>query len=119
HEVRVGLGVIAHFLAALACHPDEAIALEFHAIRVPREFAFGLRGQTLRKRRTVEEHADLCVKFARAWIEIVGADETNPAVEGERLRVQAPNARSGRFAKAPSGLGSVCRLDLVEFDPRL
>ena len=115
----VGLGVVAHFLVALARHPDEAIAIEFHAIRVPRELAFGLRGQTLRKQRTVEEHAHLRVQFARAWIEIVGADETNPAVEGERLRVQAPNARSGRFAKAPLELGAGGRLDLVEFDAGL
>src|SRR6476659_6321634 len=119
HEVRVGLGVVAHFLVTLARHPDEAVAIEFHAIRVPRELAFGLRGQTLRKRRTVEEHPHLCVQFARAWIEIVGADETNPAVEGERLRVQAPNARSGRFAKAPRGLGAGSRLNLVEFDAGL
>ena len=41
HEVRVGLGVIAHFLVALARHPDEAIAIEFDAIRVPVEIAFG------------------------------------------------------------------------------
>src|SRR6185295_18274517 len=65
---------------------------------------------------TVEEYAHLCVQFARARIEIIGADETNPAVEGERLRVQAPNARSGRFAKAPLELGAGRRLDLIEFD---
>src|SRR6478672_610431 len=119
HEVSVGLGVVAHFLVALARHPDEAVAIELHAIRVPRELAFGLHGQTLRKQRTVEEHAHLRVQFARAWIEIVGADETNPAVEGERLRVQAPNARSGRFAKATLSLRADGRLNLVEFDAGL
>ena len=35
HEVGVGLGVVAHFLVTLARHPDEAIAIEFDAIRVP------------------------------------------------------------------------------------
>ena len=114
-----GSEVIAHFLAILVRHPDEAMAVEFHAIRVPRELAFGLLGQTLRQRRTVVEHTHLRVQFARARIEIVGADETNPAVEGERLRVQAPRARSGRFAKAPLELGAGGRLDLVEFDAGL
>src|SRR4029077_564903 len=55
----------------------------------------------------------------RAWIEIVGADETNPAVEGKRLRMQTPGAQSGRFAKAPLELGASGRLDLVEFDAGL
>ena len=119
HEVGVRLGVIAHFLVAFARHPDEAIAIELHVIRVPRELSFGLHGQTLRKQRTVEEHAHLRVQFARARIEIVGADETNPAVERERLRVQAPNARSGRFAKSAPSLRADGRLDLVEFDASL
>ena len=119
HEVRVGLGVVAHFLVALARHPDEAVAIEFDAIRVAAEIALGLSGQTPRQRRTVEEHTHFRVQFARARIEIVGADETNPAVEGKRLRMQAPNARSGRFAKAPLELGAGGRLDLIEFDAGL
>src|SRR6478672_3713230 len=98
HEVRVGLGVVAHFLVALARHPDEVIAIEFHSIRVAAEIALGRFRQTPRQRRTVEEHTHLRVQFARAWIEIVGADETNAAVEGKRLRMQTTIARSGRFA---------------------
>ena len=42
HETGVGLGVVAHFLVTLVRHPDEAIAIEFHAIRVPSEIALGL-----------------------------------------------------------------------------
>src|SRR6476659_7234688 len=112
HEFGVGFGVVAHFLVALARHPDEAIAIAFHAIRLAAEIALGRFQQTPRQRRTVEEHTHFSVQFARAWIEIVGADETNPAVEGERLRVQAPNARSGRFAKAALSLRADGRLDL-------
>src|SRR5512133_90545 len=100
HEVRVGLGVVAHFLVARARHPDEAIAIELDAIRVAAEIALGRFRQTPRQRRTVEEHTHLRVQFARARIEIVGADETNAAVEGECLRMQARTARSAWSAEA-------------------
>src|SRR6185295_19636723 len=119
HEAGVGLGVVAHFLVTLARHPDEALAIELDAIRVAAEIALGRFRQTPRQRRTVEEHTHLRVQFARAWIEIVGADETNAAVEGKRLRMQTTNARSGRFAKAPLELGAGGRLDLIEFDTGL
>src|SRR4029077_20815074 len=106
--------VVAHFLVALARHPDEALTIELDAIRVAAEIALGRFRQTLRQRRTVEEHTHFRVQFARSRIEIVGADETNAAVEGERLRMQTPGAQSGRFAKAPLELGAGGRLDLVE-----
>src|SRR4029079_6925013 len=119
HEVRVGLGVVAHFLVALARHPDEALAIKLDAIRVAAEIALGRFRQTPRQRRTVEQHTHFSVQFARARIEIVGADETNAAIEGKRLRMQTTNARSGRFAKAPLELGAGGRLNLVEFDAGL
>ena len=48
HEVGVGLGVVAHFLVALARHPDEALAIELDAIRVAVDMALGLLRQALR-----------------------------------------------------------------------
>src|SRR6478736_1553307 len=97
-EIGLGLGVVAHLLATLARHPHETVSCEFDAIRLAAEIALGCFRQTPRQRRTVEEHTHFRVQFARARIEVVGADETNPAVEGKRLRMQTPGAQSGRFA---------------------
>src|SRR6478735_8945728 len=91
-EIGLGLGVVAHFLVALARHPHETVSCEFDAIRLAAEIALGRFRQTPRQRWTVEEHTHFRVQFARARIQIVGADETNPAVEGKRLRMQATNA---------------------------
>jgi hypothetical protein len=69
-----------------------------------------------------KEHTHLGVQFARARIEIVGADKTNPTVEGERLGVQTAlpdpvGPSKGRliaFVKGASGW-----LEFVEFDAGL
>src|SRR6476660_1887813 len=114
-EIGPWLGVVAHLLATLTRHPHEMVSCEFDAIRLAAEIALGRFRQTSRQRRTVKEHTHFGVQLARARIEIVGADETNPAVEGKRLRMQATNARSGRLAKAPLELGAGGRFDLIEF----
>src|SRR4029077_7324334 len=88
------LGVVAHVIVALARYPCEATVIKFHVIRVTVEIAFGRFGQTLRQPRTVKESTHLRVQFARARIEIVGADKADPAIEGECLRVQTRAARS-------------------------
>src|SRR6478609_8948836 len=118
-EIGPGLGVVAHLLATLTRHPHETVSCEFDAIRLAGEIAFARFRQTPRQRRTVEEHTHFRVQFARARIEIVGADETRPAVEGKRLRMQATTACSCRFARAPLELGTGGRLGLIEFDAGL
>src|SRR6476619_3459330 len=91
-EIGPGLGVVAHLLSTLTRHPHETVSCECDAIRLAAELALGRFRQTPRQRRTGEEHTHFRGQFARARIQIVGADETNPAVEGKRLCMQATNA---------------------------
>ena len=109
----------ADFFVALVRHPDEAVALEFHAVGVALDITLDLLGQKLDQFWTVEEHTHLGVQPARAGVEIVGADETNVAVEGKGLCMQARTARAARSGKAgrtPSTFAAGGRFGFVEFD---
>src|SRR6478672_5124336 len=121
-ETGLGLGVEADLLVTLASCPFEAVSHKFDAIRVAIDIALGVHRQTLREPRTIEEQTHLGVQFARARIEIVGPDKTNPPVEGEGLGVQTCTARPGRSAEAtrsPLVEGASGRLEFVEFDAGL
>ena len=93
------------------------VVLEFDAVGIVAEIALERFRHAPRQLRAVEEDAHLGVQPARARIEIVGADEADPAVERERLGAGASSGAS-LHAKTFAVDGQRIFVGSFNFDPR-